>query len=270
MKTFIVAIDFSEEAENALNYAAALAVKLKARIILFNSFKIPLHVSNSILSAETIAELERKNDDLLKEKAAAISSQYDIQTGYESGLMREVYEELGHLFERYQADLIVMGMASKSVTQDIFGNTTTSAIMQLNYPVLAVPKDVKYKTIKKVLYPYDILTNRAEETLSKITNLTNALGASIEIFHVQSNRQKADIEKVKAQIVANFSSTTHDFKEIGPGDVIEEIEREIIDSDADLFIMVPQRYGFWESMVRRSKTRMMASGFHIPLLSIPG
>lgn len=270
MKTFIVAIDFSEEAENALNYAASLAEKLKARIILFNSFKIPLHVSNSILSADSIAELERKNEELLHEKASAISSQFGIETGYESGLMREVYEELGHLFEHYQADLIVMGMASSSVTQDIFGNTTTSAIMQLNYPVLAVPKEVKYTSIKKVLYPYDVLSHKPEETLGKIANLINALGATIEIFHVQSNKQKADMETVRAQINTSFSSTAHDFKEIGPGDVAEEIEREVIDSDADLFIMVPQRYGFWESLIRRSKTRMMASGYHIPLLSIPG
>lgn len=270
MKTFIVATDFSEEAENAINYAAALAVEVNAKIILFNSFMIPLHVSNSILPADNIAELERKNEELLQEKATAIAESFGITTSFESKLMRDVHEELGLLFDDHQADLIVMGMASRSVSQDIFGNTTTSAIMQLKYPVLAVPKDVKFTKINKVLYPYDILRKKPEQTLRKIADLTQALNTNLEIFHVQSDSKEADMAEVKAQIAAHFGSVPHNFRKIGSGEVIEEIEREIISSGADLLIMVPQRYGFWDSMFHRSKTRMMASGSKIPLLSIPG
>lgn len=80
MKTFIVATDFSEEAENAINYAASLAREVNAKIILFNSFMIPLHLSNSILPADNIAELERKNEELLQEKATALSQSYGIAT----------------------------------------------------------------------------------------------------------------------------------------------------------------------------------------------
>jgi hypothetical protein len=51
--------------------------------------------------------------------------------------------------------------------------------------------------------------------------------------------------------------------------VIWEIEKEIIDSNSNLLVMIPKKYGFWESLIHRSKTREMASGLNIPMLSIP-
>jgi len=51
--------------------------------------------------------------------------------------------------------------------------------------------------------------------------------------------------------------------------VIKAIKNELQVSGADLLIMVPYRYGFWNSLIQRSKTRMMASKSSVPLLSIP-
>jgi hypothetical protein len=33
--------------------------------------------------------------------------------------------------------------------------------------------------------------------------------------------------------------------------------------------MMPNKYGFWGSLIHRSKTRIMASGSEIPLMSLP-
>jgi len=51
--------------------------------------------------------------------------------------------------------------------------------------------------------------------------------------------------------------------------VLKVIEEEVIHMNADLLIMVPQKYGFLESIIHRSKTRVMASNNNVPLLSIP-
>lgn len=47
------------------------------------------------------------------------------------------------------------------------------------------------------------------------------------------------------------------------------IAAEIKEIKADFLVMMPQKRGFWEAVVHRSKTRLMASGLQIPLLSIP-
>ena len=48
MKTIIVATDFSKEAENALEYTGALAKLSGSKVVIFNSYSLPLHTSNSV------------------------------------------------------------------------------------------------------------------------------------------------------------------------------------------------------------------------------
>lgn len=157
MKTFIVATDFSEEAENAIEYAGAFAQQIGARIILFNSFSLPIHTANSLLPAETIYKMEEDNQQLLEKRAKALIRKYDIEVGIKTGLFLLIEDGLAELYERTAADLVVMGMAARSIEQDIFGNTTTSVILKLKYPVLAVPRSAKFKGIDEILFACDNL-----------------------------------------------------------------------------------------------------------------
>ncbi|WP_373057520.1 universal stress protein [Zunongwangia sp. H14] len=266
MKTIIVATDFSPEAENALLYAAGFAGKIQARIILFNSFNIPIHLGNSILPAEALNKLEEENKQLLQEKCKWLWEEKHLESHYESGLMLEVTIELERLFKKYKADLIIMGMAGKSVAQDIFGNTTTSAIMKQSYPVLAVPVDAEFSGIKNILFAYDEMNEGKHEISMKICELADFFNSKIEIFHVQKLMKR---RCESALIEEEFTDVVHHYREVESNEIIKEIEKEIKRLPADLLIMVPQKYNFWESLLHRSKTRIMASGAAIPVLSLP-
>ncbi|MDT0686658.1 universal stress protein [Autumnicola psychrophila] len=265
MKTIIVATDFSPESENALAYAAGFAQKTGARIILFNSFTIPLHVANTMLPASALDHLIKENKHLLKSKCEAIGKKFSIDIRFESELMVEVSEELERLYEKYDADLIVMGMAGQSVAQDIFGNTTTSAIMKHSYPVLAIPQKAKFDVIKNILFAYDELKEGKKEISDKVKEIADFFSAKIEVFHVLSKTE----EKCSRDIENEFQGTEYEFKEIKSEEIIKEIESEINKLPADMLVMIPQKYNFWESLVHRSKTRMMASRSSVPVLSIP-
>jgi len=106
--------------------------------------------------------------------------------------------------------------------------------------------------------------------LDKFRDVAMAFQAEVEIFHVQKPLEKEEMEfPGKDRIEGIFKEVKHSYKKIGSGAVLEEIQREIKATEADLLIMVPQKYGFWESLIHRSKTRVMALGSEIPLLSIP-
>ena len=273
MKTLIVTTDFSEEAENAMEYAGAIASKFGAKIVLFNSFSIPLHTANTLLPADSIEQLQHKNDMVLKARALKLSKKYSIEVGYESRLLLLVSEELEDLVRKYKADLIIMGMAAKSLAQDIFGNTTTSAIMKLRFPVLAVPKGVTFTGIRRILFACDVMRGVQKKILSRVREIAGVLNAEVEIFHVQERLKNLDKNKTHAlvtdEIDEGLEGIAHYYKNVESGAVIKEIEKEIKAIDADLLIMIPHKYGFWESLIHRSKTRIMASNGEIPLLSIP-
>lgn len=270
--TIIVATDFSEVAENAVEYAAAIAKHTNSRLILFNSFVIPIHAANTLLPASSIQKLLTDNEIRLIESALALSLDYDIEVGHES-TMAFVEDELKALLLKYEASLVVLGMNTKSLEQDLWGNTTTSAIKKLKFPVLAVPLGAKFEGTRKVLFACDVLSGISEKVLAQVKELAVSLTAEVEVFNVNEA-----LEELKAEGADRLSTNAIDdglegisyyYKNVKSNAVIAEIEKEIEIFGADMLVMVPKKYGFWASLVHRSKTRMMASGLHIPLLSIP-
>lgn len=273
MRTLIVATDFSKEAENAVVYASEVAKALKARIILFTSFSLSVHAANTRLSAAAMEHLITQDHAKLKERAERIAKEYGIEASYESGLMLQVSVELENLYVKHNADLIIMGMAANSLAQDLFGNTTTASIMRLKFPVLAIPLGAKYEKVKKILFACDVLRGVQKKVLDRIKDLAIALGAEVEVFHVQNKVKLLESDSQhkysKRSIDESLEGVSFFYKNVASNAVIEAIEKEIVDFNADVLIMIPQRYGFWDSLIHRSKTRIMASSCHIPLFSIP-
>lgn len=266
MKTIIVATDFSKEAENALQYAGAAAKQLEAKIIIFNAFNLSSHTGNTLFPASAVKELIAYNDHILEQKAQDIAKKFEIEVLFESSLM-ELDEELDKLIEKHQANLVVMGMAPNSLSQDLFGNTTTSAISKLKFPVLAIPLGVTFKGIKKILFACDILRGVEKRILEQIKIFAFSMNAEVEVFSVHR-----ELKKIKEEHMVRIDETLKDvdyaYKNVVSNEVIKEIEKEIQNFDADVLIMIPHKYSFWGSLVHQSKTRIMVSKSEIPLLSI--
>jgi nucleotide-binding universal stress UspA family protein len=133
MNIFIVPTDFSQVAKNALEYACTAAKNIGAKVVVFNSYSFPIHVSNARLPASSMWDLEEQNTRILENRIKQLSQNYGIEVDYEYGLMTEVTEELDNLMVKYQGDALIMGMAHRSLAQDLFGNTTTSVTLKQKY-----------------------------------------------------------------------------------------------------------------------------------------
>lgn len=272
MINILVPTDYSAISNNAIDYAAALAQQYKARIILFNSFTFPIHLANTLLPSVTVQELLNNNENLLRKKAKSVESAFNIEVAFESSYSF-IEEELSLLIVKYSVDLVVLGMADRTLEQDLMGNTTTAVISKMKFPVLAVPLGAKFSGMKKVLFACDVLQGVSLKILSRIKQLAMELKSEVEVFYVDKT-----VENLKAAHTATLSvniindglnGVTYSHKNVRSNAVITEIEKEIKAFNAELLIMVPKKYGFWASLVHKSKTRVMASGLDIPLLSIP-
>ncbi|SEM29071.1 Nucleotide-binding universal stress protein, UspA family [bacterium A37T11] len=271
MNTIIVATDFSKEAENAVEYAAAIAKTIQADIVLFNGYPIPVHASNARLSADRIQEMIDSNNEHLKERADDIKTRYGITVLYETAML-DVFEELTSLIQKYDARAVVMGTAAKSIEQDLLGNTTTFAISKVKIPVLAIPLGVTFSGIKKILFACDVLRGVHQRILERVKETASRFGAEVEVFYVSKviNEiiENEDGQSPSNAIDESLEGVTYYYKNVQSNAIIHAIEDEIKEIGADLLIMVPNKYGFWKSLIHRSKTRMMASRTEIPLLSI--
>lgn len=270
--TILIATDYSLIAENAVEYAAAVAQQFKIKLVLFNSFTLPKHVANTILPASSISKLIAENEDRLKNRAELLASTYDIEVVHESAFTF-LEDEWNNLIKKYNAGMVVLGMADKAWDQDLLGNTTTSAIKKMRFPVLAIPLGAKFNGLNRVLFACDVLHDIPTEILSRLKKQIPDLKAEVEVFFVDKKIDKLKTEGIGVvtpdSVTDEQDGLIYSYKNVKSNTVIKEIEKEIIAFKADLLIMTPKKYGFWASLVHKSKTRMMASGLNVPLLSIP-
>ena len=273
MKTIIVATDLSKDAGNALDYAAALAKCINAKIVLYNSFMLPAHAANTLIPASGIEKMLTSNKASLSYAALKIECAYNVETEWITNI-GNVEEELDLLVDKYKADLVVMGMRGNSLDQKLFGNTTTSVIKHARYPVLAIPQDASFKGIKKILFACDNSCKFGFNTLKTLKEVVADLNAEVQVLHVEKVKRMA-AEPVMAGAALNtdlessLQEINHTYRELDGCEVIKGIERGIEEFAADMLVMVPQKYGFWDSIVHKSKTCAMAARTSIPLLSLP-
>lgn len=266
----IAATNFSVIATNAVTYAAELAQLTGSKLILFNSFTLSIHSSNYRISAEGLQkELESATwrlNNLGKDLAKLFDIEVECFCSYSF-----LEDQLQQIIEESKAELVVMGMAERTFEQELLGNTTTSVIKNLNIPVLAIPTNARFKDVKKILFASDKLSLSSVEQYSWFMQLAEILKVEVEFFSVDEKVEYLIEEqgKINRNDTEAFQNVKFVYKTIRSISVVNAIKEEIKNYDADILVMVPQKYGFWDSLVHISKTRIMAAGLDIPLLSLP-
>jgi nucleotide-binding universal stress UspA family protein len=272
MDTIIAATDYSPLAENAAEYAAALAKLAEERLILLNDFVVTPDAENARIPEHQYQKLLELNKIRLAKSAMSLAKRYGIDV-IPRATSSYVESELANLIIEYEPRVLVLGMAPRSLEQKLWGNTTTAVIKKLHSAVLAVPGGASYKGFRKVLFACDILHGVSEKMLNRIRRVAMLTSAVIEVLMINAAGDGLEVLGTDPSplkgIDDNFDGIAYNYTQVNADSVVKGIEREIIRSGADLLIMAPQQHGFWDSFVHRSKTRMMASGLEIPMLALP-
>lgn len=269
MSSILVATNFSVTSDNAVLYSASIAQLLNTKLVLFNAFKLPIHVSNTRLSAASVDGLIEKSKEKLKLQALELSKKFKIEVDYLCSYV-DMEREIDDLMKLHQSRFLVIGMSAKSMEQNLLGNPTTTLISMKKFPVLAIPVKAKFSGIHKILFACDIMQDVPLRTLSKLKKIVLDLKSEVTVFYVDKKVDELISESNANQnIEKGLENVTYFYKTVNSDAVIKEIEKEIKKSNFNLLVMLPKQYGFWESIVHKSKTRVMASGLNIPLLSIP-
>lgn len=270
MKTIIVGTDFSKDANDAVNYAAALTAAIGGKLVLFNSFTVPASSANARLNVNSYQSIIDKTYALLNTVADGLRQTYTIEVITELG-MSDVQTGLDELVLKYDGRLVVMGMRGDSMEQKFFGNNTTAMMNHGKFPVLAVPHQVQFSGLKRILFAYDEQYAFTAAALNTLENIVSGISAEIELFNVKTKADEPDQAAARhtEQIRETFKNITHTFREVSGTEVMSLIRNEVAAFNADLLVMIPQHYQFWKALLHSSKSRAMAASSGVPFLSIP-
>lgn len=274
MKTIIVATDFSNAGQNALEYGASLAKHLKTRLVIFNAFHIRVSTSYIPDHLPDIEDLIKENGERLAKLSAEVSNSYQIETESFSCHGFAV-DELRKVVRKKEADLIVMGMTGEqNFSKKLFGSLTTAVIQEGYAHVLVVPENAVFSPLKSILFACDDDPLKSKVALNVLKEFAVAFEASIQVFQVVDEKEfslstEEEVARMSLfDLEGNFKGVKHSYNFVKGDDVLRGIEKGIEDHKSDLLVMAPHKEDFWDKFLNRSSTRKMALRTHIPLLSL--
>ncbi len=271
MKTILVAIDFSKNAEHALRYAFLFAEKLDAAVNL-------IWVDNTI-SDETVLDtiegelrIEKKEyfDNIIQDYKSKFSGK-KIEVILRKG---RVYQEIAKAARHIQADIIFAGTHGVSgFEQHWIGSNTYRIVTQAPCPVVTIRSSYDFKPgIRKILLPLDS-SLETKQKLPFICDLATKFAATVhllEVYNTTISVIRKRIEKFGIEAVACLKENGVDHK-IGKIDV-KNVAASIIDysleNDIDLIAIMTDQGMTTANKFLGPYSQQLINNSTIPVVSV--
>lgn len=268
MKSILVPTDFSEPANNATHYAAELARISGAKLTLFHVFKLSIHASNALANTGTIDKLMAQHKSELNKIASDLHSKYGIAVDFEIR-QNDTIENLKEYTSDHRVDLVVMGIQNNLPEYKWFGNTTTSAIQLMQFPLLVVPDSSKFKGIKKITYACDAQYIKENCELTTLRNIVKINAARLDVLHVLNKENETEPDQqMEEKLKPLLKNLDYQFHYVRNKNIQQGILDGTTENHADLLVMVHHRMGFFESLIKNSNSGTMTVSTTLPLLVI--
>jgi len=268
--TILVPTDFSKLSKVAVLYAARIAKKLKANVIVLAVITMNTSAATSIkwkkLEDEMIKMAKQDADQLMEEVRSQIKGKLEITYQYINGY--PVEERIETYAVENRVDLIVMGTKGASgLKKVIMGSNTASVISNSSIPVIAVPGETEFNPIKKIVYASD-MTNISKE-IKTLVRFAGIFKASIRVLHVipSSSTNKIDIKKTVADLVKQSKYSKISMKVFRNDHIADAVDLFVADQKADMLAMFTHKLLFYEKLFGKSVTRQLSFHARLPLLT---
>jgi len=270
MKTIVVATDFSPAALNAGNYAAELALAIKADILLLHIYNIPVGYNGVPLTVnvEDIRQIADCNVNELKEQLLSkMEGKINVNAKIRLGTFME---ELKAVCESIQPYAVVMGSQGTSAAQRlVFGSHSVIAMKHLMWPVITVPVGASFAAVKKIGLACDFNAVLENTPVEEIRLLVNDFNAELHVLNTdRSDELPPGVvfeSELLEELIGDLKPHYHFITDARTDESIMEFAEK---NNIDLLIVLPKRHGVIESLLHRSHTRQLVLHSHVPVMAL--
>jgi nucleotide-binding universal stress UspA family protein len=266
MKRILVPIDFSFNAEKALEYALHLSVYFSSEIILFHSWELPHQKSAMFASMQDMVRKKAENDiNALKDKISDRFPELKLKTAL---MMGDPGDTIKTAAKKLQADFIIMGTKGASgLTKYFFGSIASAVIEDAPCPVFAVPEKAQYQNIIKIGYATDYNEDDLQMSLNLVP-LAKLFNAELIIAHI--GKEKGPDENGTKRL-ANAISRLTSYRNIKPmfieeNDVLKGINKLIEEENLNILAIAKIKRDFFGGLFHKSISQEIAFSSTIPLI----
>lgn len=275
MKTILIPTDFSATAKNASMYAIELAKQIQVqRIILYNAYQTgfnviadPMIPALGALDLEALKEGSKEALENFKDELKGfVPNTIKLDAISEFALLTDGIIELS---KAENVDLIVMGITGGGALQEnLFGSNTINVAKHTKVPVLIIPQNAKFIKFDKILLACDFHKVVETTPVAPIKQLLDATKAKLFVLHID-NYNSENIPEIKFESLmldTLFDGYYPEYHFSNDPDFTESINEFVVEKQIDLIITIPKKHGLFDSIFKRSHTKMLAFHSHVPLM----
>jgi nucleotide-binding universal stress UspA family protein len=264
MKTIVAPTDFSKVSDTACLYAAKLAADIKADLILLHAMELPLAVAEYPVSEDLFDEegIEKELEALKNKLNTETNSTINIRI---KNIVGSAEYELKELCETAKPIAVIMGTHSNSMLDRFFlGSTTLYSAKHLQYPVIVVPHNTKYKPIKKIALASD-LKDVYDLPANEIKSFVKLFNAEFEVFYIGKNKLAIDRHALTCLLLDHrLVSSNPKFHLVEDKDIMLGVKTISKEHNIDLIIIIPKKHGPFH----KSQTKDFVFYTDIPVMAI--
>jgi nucleotide-binding universal stress UspA family protein len=259
--TILVPTDFSENSNNAVEYAAEMSSVTISKIVL-------LHVLNPHTDAGYLAECEKRLG-IIKE---TLASEYPNVQCSRRMITGEIVESILLVAKEENAGLIIMETeGATNFTRTFLGSKTAMVIEQTDCPVLSLPSNYGFRKPARMIF----CTNFAHEDIKgavQFVLIAKRFNAEVIVTHVSVNPDRRHTEASRVEEFSREVADLTDYAKVRyvameDNTVTMGLDQLIHDTSADMIALSTRRRGVLERFYNPSITKKLSMHNNIPLLA---
>jgi nucleotide-binding universal stress UspA family protein len=276
--TILVAVDLCPESRPALQYTAALARRLSAKLDIVSNIDLSMpSLSQLVPDASVLAALRRANQHSVQDLTRDLSGvQVEVLT-------QETFSEAEAILnaaEHTGADLIVMRSSCASRLRRLFfGSTLEQVLTQAHCPVLIIGPRARDLTASAGCFHNILCASKrihpASHTLNYAMELAEREGAHLCLCHVEppadaygTPDDQSLLERLSRLIPPQLRDANHPECVVEHGAVTASILNRARRVHADLIVLGSRGESFWPTGIAEGTIPPLLSQAECPVLTV--
>lgn len=270
MKNILLPTDFSECANNAMLYVLNLFKGTSCTFHLLSVYKASNYTSGDLLRASAdaslydilISENKLKLDKLIKKMKKNCSGEdfhFDALADY-----NVFTDSIKQFLETEQIDLIAMGTDGVSGTEEkIFGSHTLRVIRNIDSPLLIIPKNVKFQSLRRLLLSLNYSIELDLVSLQPFLELIKNHSFSLDILKL--SKPDDDTEAEEKSLLHNLEIYTPSYHKVSDVPASEAINTMVQYRQIDMNVLPVKKEEILERLFGSDMSKIINSTL-VPLV----
>lgn len=271
IKTILVAVDFTEKSDNALQLGIRMAQRHKAKIILFHNysnFYIIDRTGRQVIGKETVSSNYEQAEKSLTEIKMMYQQQYPDISFHSFIGTETIVNSINHQISSASVDLVIIGTSgNQGLRELVLGSVSYQLLNNVHCPILLIPADSNIYHFRKILVPVRVLEelNEKIELAEYIAEKNNGI---IKVLGIAHGKDESKIKEAFVSVNDVLSNNNIDFNSSFSvtDDKATEISEISKEDSFDLIVLNNQDEQSWKSIFSENFLKQIINNTSIPLL----